>query len=324
MNVLPNEEDITAGAAGDDDLEVSITDDTPEEDRGRTPLSEEKRKAADPTDEELAKYSEDVKKRLLQLRHLAHDHRREAEAAARREAAALEFAKAQQAKAQQLEQRYMAGEKVFVGGMQEKAKVSIAAAEAKLKAATEAFDADKIVEATRDLNRAMLEEARFANWQPQQGASQADSAVVQREPTEPQRSSAVPKPDARATEWASKNLWFGENDEMTGFAYGIDASLAKQGITAKSDPDAYYGAIDRRMREKFPEKFGGKSNEEQDDTSGSNTRETTRTPVAPVRRSTAGKRVVTLTKSQAEMAKRLNLTVAQYAAELVALENRNG
>lgn len=323
MNVLPNEEDITAGAAGDDDLEVSITDDTPEEDRGRTPLSEEKRKAADPTDEELAKYSEDVKKRLLQLRHLAHDHRREAEAAARREAAALEFAKAQQAKAQQLEQRYMAGEKVFVGGMQEKAKVSIAAAEAKLKAATEAFDADKIVEATRDLNRAMLEEARFANWQPQPGASQADSTVVQREPTESQRSSAVPKPDARATEWASKNLWFGENDEMTGFAYGIDASLAKQGITAKSDPDAYYGAIDRRMREKFPEKFG-KPNEEHDDTSGSSTRETTRTPVAPVRRSTAGKRVVTLTKSQAEMAKRLNLTVAQYAAELVALENRNG
>jgi len=165
---LPNEEDILARGGGDNELEVSVVDDTPEQDRGRTPLSKEKLKQAlEPSDEEMERYSADVKKRILQLQHAAHDQRRIAEEALRERAAAEEFAKAQLRKTQELQSRFAAGEKVFVGGMQEKAKVSIEAAEAELKAATEAFDADAIVKANRKLTTALMEEQRYANWQPQ-------------------------------------------------------------------------------------------------------------------------------------------------------------
>lgn len=327
---LPNEEDILAKGADDNELEVSIVDDTPEQDRGRTPLSKEKLKQAmEPTDEELEKYSEDVKKRILQLKHAAHDQRRQAEEAQREREAAMQFAQAQQRKVKDLEQRYAAGEKVFVGGMQEKAKVSVDAAKAKLKAATEAFDADAIVEATQELNRALIDEQRYAHWQPQT-PSKAEDDVVQTRATEQQRPS-VPKPDARATAWAAKNDWFGTDDEMTGFAYGVDAKLAKQGITAATDPDVYYGAIDRRMREAFPDRFETAEDRteqrgarEQRDAGARQQDTTARTPVAPVRRSASGKRVVTLTKSQEQMAKKLGLTPQQYAAEVIALEARNG
>lgn len=320
---LPNEEDILAKGADDNELEVSIVDDTPEQDRGRTPLSKEKLKQAlEPTDEELEKYSEDVKKRILQLRHAAHDQRRLAEEAQREREAAIQFAQAQQRKAKDLEQKFVAGEKVFVGGMQEKAKVSIEAARSKLKAATEAFDADAIVDATQELNKALFEEQRYASWQPRT-PSQEEEDVVQTRATEPQRPS-VPKPDARAVAWADKNKWFGSDDEMTGFAYGVDARLAKQGITAATDPDAYYGAIDRRMREAFPDKFETAEDRTEQREAPQRQQETSRTPVAPVRRSSSGKRVVTLTKSQEQMARKLGLTAQQYAAEIIALENRNG
>lgn len=320
---LPNEEDILAKGADDNELEVSIVDDTPVEDRGRTPLSKEKLKQAlEPTEEELDKYSEDVKKRILQLKHAAHDQRRLAEEAQREREAALQFAQAQQRRAKELEQKFVAGEKIFVGGMQEKAKVSVEAAKAKLKAATEAFDADAIVEATQELNKALFEEQRYANWQPQT-PSKAEDDVVQTRQSEPQRPS-VPQPDARARQWASKNTWFGEDDEMTGFAYGVDAKLAKQGITAATDPEAYYGEIDRRMREAFPDKFESKPDADDDRPGRKQADSAPRTTVAPVRRSASGKRVVTLTKSQEQMARRLGLTPQQYAAELVALENRNG
>ena len=322
-NGLPDENDILA-KGGEEELELQIVDDTPEQDRGRTPLSKEKLKQAlEPTDEELEKYSDDVKKRILQLKHAAHDQRRIAEEAQRERDAATLYAQSQQRKAQELQQRFAAGEKVFVGGMQEKAKVSIDAATAKLKAATEAFDAEAIVEATKELNRAMFEEQRYANWQPQT-PSQDDSSVVQTRETELQARQAPPKPDARATEWASKNRWFGEDDEMTSFAYGVDAKLAKRGITAATDPDEYYGAIDRRMREVFPAKFEKQKEDPDDAPSGRQAESSSRTPVAPVRRSASGKRVVTLTKSQEAMAKRLGLTVQQYAESVVALENRNG
>jgi hypothetical protein len=306
--------------ADENGIELEIVDDTPEQDRGRTPLSKEKIAAAEPTDDELASYSENVQKRIKQMKHALHDQRRTAETAEREREAALQYAQAMKQQAEQLQQRYNAGEKVFVGGMQEKAKVSIQAARDKLKAATEAFDADAIADATLEMNRAVMEEQKYLGWQ-QQSAGQTENAGVQTRQTEPQRSPTVPKPDARAQDWASKNKWFEVDKAMTGFAYGVDAELAADGITAASDPDEYYGTIDRRLRETFPTKF------ESDDPSSRKRDERPdppRSTVAPVRRSASGKRVVTLTKSAESMAKRLGLTAAQYAEAVIELENRNG
>lgn len=310
--LLPDESEIVVDGVNDE-LEVQLVDDTPVADRGRPPLSKEKLAAALPSDEELATYSENVQKRLKQMQHAVHDQRRAAEAADREREAALEYARAVKAQADQLQLRYNNGEKVFVTGMQDKAKVSIAAAKAALVAATAAFDAEGIAEATLAMNRAVVEEQRYIGWQ--QPTGQTETPVVQPRQTEPQRSPSVPKPDSRAQEWAAKNQWFEVDKAMTGFAYGVDAELQAEGITP-ADPDQYYGEIDRRLRETFPTKFKDAARDNPD--AG-----TPRSPVAPVRRSASGKRVVTLTKSQESMAKRLGLTVAQYAASLVELENRN-
>jgi len=164
------------------------------------------------------------------------------------------------------------------------------------------------------MSRAIIEEQRYVGWT-QNNAGQPQDSGVQTRQTEPQRSPQVPKPDPRAQAWAAKNPWFEVDKVRTGFAYGVDAELAADGVTAASDPDEYYGTIDRRLRETFPDKF--------ESPSPTPRAEQSRSTVAPVRRSASGKRVVTLTKSQESMAKRLGLTPAQYAASVVELENRN-
>jgi len=319
---LPDERDVTLDG-GDDEIELQIVDDTPPADRNRTPIKADK---AEPSEEEMASYSKDVQERIKKMRHLAHDERRRAEQAARERDEAVAYAQRVRQHAEQLQKQYTAGEQVYVNGMKEKAKVAIEAAEAELRAATEAFDADAIVKAQRKLTQAVYEEQRFANWAPQQQApSQQQEGVVQTRPNGQGQQPQVPQPDARARKWLSQNrTWFEVDKAMTGYAYGIDAELADDGITAASDPDQYYAEIDRRMRDAFPAKF-----EEDDDSPqrGSQSRqrqEAPRTPVAPVRRSASGKRVVTLTKTQEAMAKRLGVSPEAYAKELIALENRNG
>ena len=71
------------------DIELEIVDDTPEEDRGRKPLD---REVTDPTDEEVAEYSEKVQKRMKELTHARHDERRAKEAALREREEAIRVA----------------------------------------------------------------------------------------------------------------------------------------------------------------------------------------------------------------------------------------
>jgi hypothetical protein len=298
----------------DGDLELEIVDDTPEADRNKTPI----KASVEPTEEELNTYSADVKKRFSQLTHAIHDQRRIAEAATREREAAETYARAMHTKATQLEQRFASGEKVFVAGMKEKADQGVEAAKARLKAATEEFDADKIVEAQQELTKHMLEQQRYVGWQPQNVAQDEKSVVQQQQNEQPARQ-AVPKPDARASSWAAKNPWFEVNKAMTGFAYGVDTELREQGVDPATDPVKYYAEIDRRMRDVFPAEFEDSDPPERNARNG-----TSRTPVAPVRRSASGKRVVTLTKSQEAMARRLGIEPAQYAAEVVKLESLNG
>jgi hypothetical protein len=71
------------------DIELEIVDDTPVEDRGRKPLD---REVNDPTDEEVAEYSDKVQKRMKELTHARHDERRAKEAATREREEAIRIA----------------------------------------------------------------------------------------------------------------------------------------------------------------------------------------------------------------------------------------
>ena len=62
------------------ELEIEVVDDTPEEDKGRTPMKEP---PADVTEDELEQYSESVKKRIQHFSKGYHEERRAKEAALR-------------------------------------------------------------------------------------------------------------------------------------------------------------------------------------------------------------------------------------------------
>jgi len=65
-----------AAAAGSEDVEIELIDDTPSKDRGRKPLDKE---VADPTDDEIENYSDKVQARIKELTHARHDERRRKE-----------------------------------------------------------------------------------------------------------------------------------------------------------------------------------------------------------------------------------------------------
>jgi hypothetical protein len=75
----------------DDDIQVEIEDDTPPQDRGRTPSQPEFVEQLDK--DELDEYSEAAKQKIAGFRKVFHDERRAKEAADRERQEALDLAK---------------------------------------------------------------------------------------------------------------------------------------------------------------------------------------------------------------------------------------
>ena len=74
------------------EVDLEIVDDTPEEDRNRTPSE----KPADPTEEELKNYSKQANERIRHFTKGYHDERRAKEQALREREEAIEYAKSLQ------------------------------------------------------------------------------------------------------------------------------------------------------------------------------------------------------------------------------------
>ena len=72
----------------DDEIIVEVEDTTPPEDRNKPPLPEKVREEL--YNDELEDYSTKVKKKLLQMKKLAHDERREKDAALREQTETIE------------------------------------------------------------------------------------------------------------------------------------------------------------------------------------------------------------------------------------------
>lgn len=296
-----------------DDVEIEVVDDTPEQDRDRAPLKAEKQED-EGQEEELDKYSESVQKRMNQLTHRYHDERRAREAIERQNQEAIQLAQAILAENERLQKAYQEGSQDYIKQVQYKIEYAQKLADDKFRKAYEAGDTEGLLEAQkiRDevaLERARLENANFAL--PQQNALQTERQPVYNQPTvEPQRPQA-PQRDERAEDWAAKNPWFGADEEMTSLAYGLHSKLVKTGIDPTSDE--YYATIDKRMRDVFPDYFG-KPKEKPKASS----------PVAPAGRTTAGKKM-TLTATQVALAKKLGVSLEQYAKHVAKLqEQANG
>jgi len=294
-----NEQEYTSQEEGE--IELEVVDDTPPEDRGRKPLD---REVEDPSDEEVAEYSDKVQKRIKELSHARHDERRAKEAALREREEAARVAQQLFEENKRLRESYNAGVSTYGQMAESKAEMELQMARQKLKEAQESYDTDQIIAAQEELAAARYRVEQTKSFKPT--PLQAPQQEVYIQPT-PQESVQV---DEKATRWQTKNSWFGQDDEMTSLALAVHKKL----VDARVDPrsNEYYERIDARMREVFPDYFG----------------ETRREPkrpatvvAAPTR--TAGKKSVKLTKTQEALAKRLGLTNQQYATEVLKLNSES-
>jgi len=296
------EEDLTEVDLDNTEFEVDIIDDTPDEDKNK-PRRADDAEAQIPEDDEIANYSENVQKRIKQLKFEYHEERRRKEEAARLQDEAVDYARKVYEENQKLRKTLEEGEGVLVEQAKSRVEAELDRAKAAYKEAYETGDPDKLIDAQEKLNSLQNEKFRVESYRPR-------PQQVQEEPVQLQRKPRVPEPDAKTKAWASENEWFGNDSEMTGYAFGVHESLVRQGINPQSQADEYYNRIDQSMRQRFPDKFGGQQVEAAPVRQAGSV-------VAPAGRSAKKSRRVQLTSTQVALAKRLGLSAEQYAAQLL-------
>jgi hypothetical protein len=308
---FPDEiEEVKVEVVGDDDFEVEVVDDTPEQDRGRKPLD---REVEDPTDDEIEQYTQGAQKRIKELTHARHDERRAKEATLREKQELEVLTQRLLDENKKLRQNVSTGSEQVTQLTKTAAEAELDKARREYKVAQEAFDSDAILAAQEALLDAKMKLENAKNFR--QTPLQDENFEVQTGYQEPQRV----QPDEKTLRWQAKNQWFGANgfEEVTSYALGLHQKLVNSGSDPRSDE--YFEQIDARVKSKFPEVFGGNEDKPR---SG----DTPRKPasvVAPATRS-SGKRMVQLTKTQLALAEKFKLTPQQYAAQVARLENQNG
>ena len=299
-----------------DAFEVSIVDDTPEEDRGRAKQADDA-DDAEGEDEDLdeTQFSKRIQKRINKLRYDYNEERREKERFQRENAEAVNYAQSIQSQNEELRNQSAELRRLLYDQVAAKTDTEIESVKRRYKEAYENGDTDSVVSAQEDLSRLYAEKTRFSA----ESDSFEQQAAPQQQPVQQQQPD-IPPPDPMAVDWLKRNSWFQQPgyEEMTGYAVGLHEKLVKQGVDPRNNP-SYYENIDTALQKQFSEFFG----EGQEQASEAPT--SRRTPVvAPSKRGTGRTpRKVELTSTQVSLAKKLGLSPQQYAAQLVK-EMSNG
>ena len=284
-----------------DEPEIEIVDDTPEEDRGRIPMATPPQ---EPTDEELAAYSQKDRNKLREFTKGYHDERRAKETAIREKEEAIRITQAVYEENQKLKNNVFTSQSALLEQAKRVVAQEVEEAKGRYKKAYESGDSDALVQAQDDITSARMKAERVNNFKP---------APLQEEKTVVQPAYQAPRVDTRAVEWQQSNKWFGSDKEMTGFALAVHEKLVNdEGLDPKSDE--YYRRINGRVRQVFPEKF---DSEEPADT----TQRKKSNVVASATRSVAPKKI-TLSASEVALAKRLNIPLERYAREVAVLKRK--
>jgi len=310
---FPDEKkETTSKAEAEDNFEFEIEDDTPPEDRGRTPMPKEL--VEDLEKDDLEEYSENVKIKLKQLKKVWNDERREKDQALRERKAAEDLAQRILDENQRLKSRITQGERSFLDTYKGAAELELKSAEKAYKDAYDMGDSDAIIDAQKQLNAAQFKLQKAQDYVPALQQDEYDVKVASE--------NQVPRPDQRAVAWQERNTWFGKDEEMTSLALGLHQKLVNQYGDSYPSTDEYWARVDETMRRRFPDYF---EEQKQDETLPSKQQRTGKpsTVVAPATRSTASKKVV-LRQSEINIAKRLGLTPEQYVREKMKMEARNG
>jgi hypothetical protein len=286
-----------------DEFEVNVVDDTPEADKRARPLQ---RDVPEPTDDEMANYGQKARARIGELTHARHDERRKREALEREHNAVLEHTRMLHQENLNLRKAYTDGSAEYSKMSTASAEAEVAAARAKLLTANQTLDPDEVTAAQEALYDAKL---KLSSAKEFRAPTVAQSPNVVQTQQQTQTEALDPKTKA----WMAENSWFTNPRHVaeTSYALGLHQEIVQDGRHA-SGSDGYYEQINARMKQRFPELYSS------NDTAGNEPapRRKAASPVAAVERTQSGKRRVTLTQSQVNLCKRLNITPQQYAAQL--------
>jgi hypothetical protein len=206
--------------------------------------------------DELGEYSESVQKRIAKLTRKMREAERQKEEA-------IQYAQTLQSQANRMKGQYDKLGTNYAKELEQKVTAGMAAAKAELRAATEAQDVDRQVEAQKAIAQMAMEETRLTqlkNYQDQQlqKAPQTQEQTVQQPtnavPTTQELYQAAQEIDPKAQDWSAKNPWFGTDNAMTYTAFDIHRQLVEdEGFDPQSNE--YYSEVDKRIRLEFPHKF---------------------------------------------------------------------
>ncbi len=309
-NEAVEEEVVETPEVAEEEFEIVVEDDTPEEDRDREPMPEE---IVDTLEkDELEEYSVEKAK---QLKKVWHDERRAKEEAQRERDAAVAYAKQQQEENKKFRADLNKGEEALMENSKSSAEHELQLATKMYKEAFEAGEADQVADAQAKMVSAQSRLHAAENYERQYGeveqAEQNEGWNIQ--PQQEQQ----PQIDRKALAWQKKNeSWWGTNRKMTSFAFGMHEDLVSQGIDPDVDSDEYYSSIDKEMRLRFPEEFEGETPEAD---ASPRTAAKAKTVVSSAKRTTKSKKVV-LKDSEVRLAHRLGLTPEDYVREKLKLE----
>jgi hypothetical protein len=289
------------------EFEFEIEDDTPPEDRGREPMPKEIVEELEK--DELEEYSDKVKTRLLQMKKVWHDERREKEAALREQREAVALAQKIIQENQSLKSKLNEGEKSLVMTATSAAELEMNMAERAYKEAYEAGDSEKLMEAQKKLLATTNRLERLKGYVPRP----QENYQVQPEPVRPAQL------EPKTAQWRAKNTWFGTDPEMTALALGLHQKLESEKGVQFTGTDEYWSIVDNTMKRRFPEYF----ETPEEPKSSERTEIKPATVVAPATRSTAPKKVK-LSPSQMSLIKKLGITPQQYATEFLKSGAQNG
>ena len=250
--------------------------------------------------DELEDYSKNVQKRISTLTKKMREQERAAESA-------YEYAQALQLENNNLKQNSTQLNQNYFSEAQSRLSSQRSQANAVLKTAYQDQDWDKVTKAQGILDKITVEESKLAN-----SKSDVSRETVYQTPQQPIRQpiqQPVAQTDPAAEDWASTNDWFGDDEAMTLVAFNIHKNLVENEGFDVND-SSYYTEIDKRIRNEFPHKF----NDGGEVQSKGRLQQT----VAPAGRSEGSgrKRQVRLSKSEVEMARRLNVPLKEYAKHI--------
>lgn len=256
-------------------------------------------------DEKLEDYSKGVQSRIAKLTRKM----REAE---RKEAAALEYAAAVEAKRKEDQLKFNKVDSDYTAKFEESVKSGMDMAQQKLAAAIEAGDATAQVEANKKIAELAFENAKLQQRKETQPVEQEKPVQLSDGGRLPnQTPQQMPQADPMAEDWAARNKWFGTDRAMTFTAFEIHKDLVdKEGYDPKSQE--YYEEIDKRIKVDFGHKFGNNETKQ--------TNRAVQSVASANRSSKPGRKQVRLTSSQVAIAKKLGVPLEEYAKQLKLTE----